>query len=67
MEKKENNVKGTTFEEIQKNTDENTEAIKASFLDSEGNFNKMKSNTNNRYSINNNNNKKSFIKLASKR
>jgi len=64
---KENNVKGTTFEEIQKNTDENTEAIKASFLDSEGNFNKMKSNTNNRYSINNNNNKKSFIKLASKR
>jgi len=65
--KKENNVKGTTFEEIQKNTDENTEAIKASFLDSEGNFNKMKSNTNNRYSINNNNNKKSFIKLASKR
>ena len=65
--KKENNVKGTTFEEIQKNTDENTEAIKASFLDSEGNFNRMKSNTNNRYSINNNNNKKSFIKLASKR
>ena len=63
--KKQSNVKGTTFEEIQKNTDENTEAIKGAFLDSEGNFEKIKSNTNNRYT--NNNNKKSSIKLAYKR
>ena len=63
--KKQSNVKGTTFEEIQKNTDENTEAIKGAFLDSEGNFEKMKSNTDNRYT--NNNNKKSSIKLAYKR
>jgi len=40
-------VKGTSFEEIQKNTDENTEAIKNAFLDSEGNFENMKTNESN--------------------
>ena len=40
-------VKGTSFEDIQKKTDENTEAIKGAFLDSEGNFEKMKTNESN--------------------
>ena len=35
---------GTTFEEIQENTDANTKAITGAFTDSKGNFEKMKTN-----------------------
>jgi len=38
---------GTTFEDIQANTDANTKAITGAFTDSEGNFEKMKTNQSN--------------------
>jgi hypothetical protein len=38
---------GTTFEDIQANTDANTKAITGAFTDSEGNFQKMKTNQSN--------------------
>ena len=61
--KKENTIQGTTYEEMKKNTDENTKALLSSFTDSKGNFKKMKSTNNSRYKKPLNN-KKSAIELA---
>jgi hypothetical protein len=44
---KESQVKGTTFEEIQANTDVNTKKITDAFTDTKGNFEKMKTNKTN--------------------
>ena len=40
-------IKGTTFEEIQANTDANTKKITDAFTDTAGNFEKMKTNNTN--------------------
>ena len=45
--KESSQVKGTTFEDIQASTDANTKKITEAFTDSEGNFQKMKTNKTN--------------------
>ena len=45
--KESSQVKGTTFEDIQASTDANTKKITGAFTDSEGNFQKMKTNKTN--------------------